>query len=93
MARYQGLLSISRLLSKGAGSDRCEQLLVAGDTVRQREFEVLGDQLLDVWSLDIVFRGEFDDLEDLLQVVLLVHVMAIAVRIFLSKKNNPSVRL
>lgn len=52
-------------LGKSAGSDSGEQLLVAGGAVREREFEVLGDQLLDVWSLDVIFRGELDDFEDL----------------------------
>jgi hypothetical protein len=38
--------------------------------VRKREFEVLGKELLDVWTLDIIVLLELDDLEDLLQQML-----------------------
>ncbi len=31
----------------------------------QREFEVLGDELFDVWSSDVVGLCDFDDFEDL----------------------------
>ena len=31
----------------------------------QREFETLGDELLDVRAFDLVGGGEFDDFEDL----------------------------
>lgn len=34
-------------------------------TVRKRELEVLGEELLDVWSADLIGVGDFDDLEDL----------------------------
>lgn len=34
--------------------------------MREREFEVLGEELLDVGALDVVGLLEFDDLEDLL---------------------------
>jgi hypothetical protein len=43
----------------GAGSLR--------NAVRKREFEVLGKELLDVWTLDIIALLELDDLEDLIQ--------------------------
>jgi hypothetical protein len=33
--------------------------------VRKREFETLGEELLDVWALNVVGLLEFDDLEDL----------------------------
>jgi hypothetical protein len=33
--------------------------------VRKREFEALGEELLDVRALDVVRLLEFDDLEDL----------------------------
>jgi hypothetical protein len=33
--------------------------------VRERELEVLGKELLDVWALDVLGLLEFDDLEDL----------------------------
>jgi hypothetical protein len=33
--------------------------------VRKREFEALGEELLDVWALNVVGLLEFDDLEDL----------------------------
>tara|TARA_R110002060_G_scaffold51884_3_gene62909 strand:- start:1463 stop:1684 length:222 start_codon:yes stop_codon:yes gene_type:complete len=33
--------------------------------VRKGEFEVLGEELLDVWALDIIGLLELDDLEDL----------------------------
>jgi hypothetical protein len=58
-------ISISTHLSKCVWSVRDEQLLGAGAAVRKREFEVLGDQLLDVGTLDIVGVGDFDDFEDL----------------------------
>jgi len=35
------------------------------DTVWERELEVLGKELLDVWALDIVGLLDLDDLEDL----------------------------
>lgn len=40
----------------------------------QRELEALGDELLDVWSLDVFRVGEFDDFEDLLESRLLVEI-------------------
>ena len=33
--------------------------------MRKREFEVLGEELLDVWSLNVVALLEFNNLEDL----------------------------
>ena len=36
-----------------------------GDAVRKRKFEILGEELLDVWALDIVSLFELNDLEDL----------------------------
>jgi hypothetical protein len=33
--------------------------------VRKREFEVLGEELLDIWSLDVVGLLEFNNLENL----------------------------
>ena len=33
----------------------------------EREFEVLGDQLLDIWSLDIIGACELDNLQDLMK--------------------------
>ena len=36
-----------------------------GYTVREREFEVLGEELLDVWALDIVGLLELDHFENL----------------------------
>jgi hypothetical protein len=36
--------------------------------VRKREFEVLGEELLDVWALDVVGLLEFNNLEDLFAV-------------------------
>jgi hypothetical protein len=36
--------------------------------VRKREFEVLGEELLDVWALDVVGLFEFNNLEDLFAV-------------------------
>ena len=38
--------------------------------MRKREFEVLGEELLDVRALDIIGLLELDDLEDLLQYLL-----------------------
>ena len=43
---------------KGLGSS-------LGYTVREREFEILGEELLDVWALDIVGLLELDDFENL----------------------------
>ena len=36
-----------------------------GHTVREREFEVLGEQLLHVWAFNIVRFLDLDDFEDL----------------------------
>lgn len=36
-----------------------------GDTVRKREFEVLSEELLDVWALHVVGLLKFNNLEDL----------------------------
>jgi hypothetical protein len=33
----------------------------------EREFEVLGDQLLDIWSLDIIGACELNHLQDLMK--------------------------
>lgn len=33
----------------------------------EREFEVLGDQLLDIWSLDIIGACELNDFQDLIK--------------------------
>lgn len=33
--------------------------------MRKREFKTFRDELLDVWSLDLVGVGEFDDFENL----------------------------
>ena len=33
--------------------------------MREREFEILGEELLDVWALDIVGLLELDDFENL----------------------------
>lgn len=35
--------------------------------MRKWKFEVLGEELLDVWTLDIIGLLELDDLKDLLQ--------------------------
>ncbi|NWN33528.1 hypothetical protein GY663_30590, partial [Klebsiella michiganensis] len=43
--------------------DLLARLLV--DAVGQRELEVLGEELLDVWSADVVGLLYLDDLEDL----------------------------
>lgn len=40
-----------------------------GDTVRKREFEVLGEQLLDVRTLDVVGLLEFNNFENLNKIV------------------------
>jgi len=40
------------------------EFLRLGGAVREREFEVFGDQLLDVWSLDVFWVLELNDLED-----------------------------
>jgi hypothetical protein len=55
----------AKLLCESAGSVGGEQLLALGGAVRQREFEVLGDELLDVWAADGASIGDFDDLENL----------------------------
>lgn len=38
-------------------------------TVREREFEIFRDKLLDVRTLDEVGIGDFDDFKDLIQVL------------------------
>lgn len=40
-----------------------------GDTVGKREFEALGQQLLDVRALDVVGLLELDDFENLSEIV------------------------
>ena len=56
-------------LSKRRGPLRKEDLLRRGlgDAVGEREGQVLGDQLLDVWSLDVLTLLELDDAEDLVR--------------------------
>jgi Holliday junction resolvasome RuvABC ATP-dependent DNA helicase subunit len=44
--------------------------------VRKREFKVLGEELLDVWALDVFGLLEFDDLEDLQKFVRVYQVQA-----------------
>ena len=57
----------NRRLSKSRWSRRAEDLLGAGlgDAVRERELEVLGQELLDVRALDVVGLLELDNAEDL----------------------------
>jgi hypothetical protein len=35
--------------------------------VRKREFELLGEELLDVWALNVISLLEFDNLQDLFE--------------------------
>lgn len=45
----------------------CGEDLLAGaptNAVRKREFQVLGEELLDVWAADVIGLLNFDDLED-----------------------------
>ena len=44
-----------------------EDLLAGGlvDAVREGEFDVLGQELLDVWTADVSSLLDLDDLEDL----------------------------
>lgn len=46
-----------------------EDLLAGGlgDTVRERELEVLGEELLDVWAADVLGLLNLNNLEDLLK--------------------------
>ncbi len=57
--------SSSTHLREGGWSVGGEELLGRCVAVREREFEVLGDQLLDVGSLDVVGVVDFHDFEDL----------------------------
>ena len=54
-------------LEESGWSGGSEDLLAGGlgDTVWQRELEVLGEELLDVWAADVVGLGDLNDLEDL----------------------------
>jgi hypothetical protein len=52
-------------LCKGARSLRRKQLLALGVAVRQREFEVLADKLLDVRASDLLWVGDLDDFQNL----------------------------
>lgn len=36
--------------------------------MRKREFEVLGEELFNIWALDVVVLLELDNLEDLVKV-------------------------
>ena len=58
-------------LCESAGSGGREDFLALGCAVGQREFEVLGDQLLDVGAADSLGVGNLNNLEDLFG--LLVH--------------------
>ena len=53
--------------TKGVGPLRGEDLasLLSWDAVGKREFEVLRQELLDVWTLDVVGLLELNDLQDL----------------------------
>ena len=51
----------------GSGEDLLGGLL--GDTVGERELEVLCEELLDVWAADVIGLLNLDDLEDLYTVV------------------------
>jgi hypothetical protein len=44
---------------------RDKDLLRLAGTMGKREFQVAGDQLLDVWSLDVFRVGDLDNLENL----------------------------
>lgn len=54
-------------LEEGGGSVGGENLLAGdlGGTVRERELEVLGEELAEVGALDVGGLLEFDDTEDL----------------------------
>lgn len=53
-------------LSKSTRSGRGEELLGGTGAVGEREFEVLGNQLLNIWSLNVIGVGELNDLQDLI---------------------------
>lgn len=57
----------SQALCESGGSVRGEELLRGsfGDTMGKRKFEVLGEELFDVWALNIGGLLDFDDFEDL----------------------------
>ena len=61
------LLATPTHLCKGRRARVSVQLLASGldGTVGQREFEVLGEELLDVGAADAVGLGDLDDLDDL----------------------------
>jgi hypothetical protein len=55
-------------LSKRVWPLRAKDLLLVGGlwyTMRQREFQALRDELLDVWTSDLVRRCEFLEFENL----------------------------
>ena len=56
-------------LGECAGSLCSVQLLLLGGAVREREFEVLRDELLDVGALHLVGGCDFDDFQDLRKIV------------------------
>jgi hypothetical protein len=65
--RFHHPFPILTSLSKRVGPLRAEDLFVVGYlwyTMRQWEFQALRDELLDVWSFDLV-RCDFDDFENL----------------------------
>ena len=60
-------ISYTKTSSECRWSMRSKQLLTAclRNTVWQREFKVLSEELLDVWTLDVVRLLDLDDFEDL----------------------------
>jgi hypothetical protein len=44
--------------------------------VRKGEFKVLGEELLDIWALDVVGLLELNDLEDLFERLVVILICA-----------------
>jgi hypothetical protein len=55
------------VLGKGGRSMRGEEFLARAlcNTMWKRKFEILGEKLLQVWTLDVAGLLNFDDLENL----------------------------
>jgi hypothetical protein len=58
--------------------------------VRKREFEVLGEELLDVWALDVLVLLEFDNLEDLFQILSVIGQILRSLRTYVNGPETGS---
>lgn len=66
LIELDNIVSLSRYLGEsGRPGGREDLALLLGGTVRKREFEVLRQELLDVWAANGVSLLDLDDFKDL----------------------------